>query len=237
MKLELVVPTSLSEIPLRSYQKFISISEGSNDDEFVAQKMIETFCGIELKDIVKMKYSDVVDLVQHFENMFNTKTPFVQRFKIKDVEFGFIPDLENISLGEFVDLEANLFSKNSLNKAMAVMYRPITTKYKDKYNIEPYETSAKYDEVMQYAPLNVALGAKVFFWNLRNELVNLIPTYLEKQAEQVSSQQKHNSLKDGDGISQSMHSLKEILDTLTKSQSYPLESALPTLHLKSTKQK
>jgi len=237
MKLELVIPTSLSEIPLKSYQKFISIAENSNDDEFVAQKMIETFCGIELKDIVKMKYSDVVDLVQHFENMFTTKTPFVQRFKIKDVEFGFIPELENISLGEFVDLESNLFDKKALNKAMAVMYRPITTKYKDKYNIEPYETSAKYDEVMNFAPLNVVLGAKVFFWNLRRELVNLIPTYLENQAKEMSTQQKHNLLNDGDGISQSMHSLKEILETLMQSQSYHLESALPTLHLKSIKQK
>lgn len=237
MKLELIIPTSLNEIPLKAYQKFISIADNSNDDEFIAQKMIETFCGIELKEIVKMKYSDVVDLVQHFENLFLAKPVFEQRFKIKDVEFGFIPDLENISLGEFVDLESNLFKKDSLHKAMAVMYRPITTSYKDKYNIEPYETSAKYDEVMQFAPLGVVLGAKVFFWNLRNELLNLIPTYLEQQAKILNSQAKGNLQKDGDGINQSMHSLKEMLGDLTKLQSYPLESALPTLHLKKIKQK
>lgn len=237
MKLELVVPTSLSEIPLKSYQKFISIAENSNDDEFIAQKMIETFCGIELKEIVKMKYSDVVDLVQHFENLFTTKTPFVQRFFINDIEFGFIPDLENISLGEYVDLESNMEDKLNFHKAMAVMYRPITTKFKDKYTIEQYETSAKYDEVMKFSPLNVALGARVFFWNLRNELRNLIPTYLQKMEKEMSSQLKHNSPVDGDGISQSMRSLKEILEDLMKSQNFQLESALPTLHLKSKEPK
>ena len=53
MKLELIVPTSLKDIPLKSYQTFVKMRETSNDEDFVAQKMIEIFCGIELKDVVK----------------------------------------------------------------------------------------------------------------------------------------------------------------------------------------
>ena len=49
MQLELTVPTSLNEIPLSNYQEFIKMREKTNDDEFMAQKMIEIFCGIKLK--------------------------------------------------------------------------------------------------------------------------------------------------------------------------------------------
>jgi hypothetical protein len=236
MKLELIIPTSLNEIPLKSYQKFQAIAKGSNDDEFIARKMIECFCGIELKEIVKMKYSDVVDLVEHFDSLFSAKPIFENKFKLNGVEFGFIPDLENISLGEFVDLESNLTEIDTLNKAMAVMFRPIKTTYKDKCTIEKYETTAKYDEVMQYAPLNVTLGARLFFWTLRNDLIKAIPSYLEKVTKQMSLQQKDNSIQNGDGIHQYMHSLKEILESLMKSPNYQLEKPLPTLYLKKKKQ-
>ena len=49
MKLDLLLPTSLSEIPLSRYQQFVKTKEASNDDEFIAQKMIQIFCGIDLK--------------------------------------------------------------------------------------------------------------------------------------------------------------------------------------------
>ena len=49
MKLELVIPTSLSEIPLMHYQKYMVVaSNKDNSDLFISQKMIEIFCGIEL---------------------------------------------------------------------------------------------------------------------------------------------------------------------------------------------
>jgi hypothetical protein len=54
MKLELLIPTSLSEIPLKHYQEFRKVAENSNDEEFVAEKMIELFCGIESKHLISL---------------------------------------------------------------------------------------------------------------------------------------------------------------------------------------
>lgn len=71
MKLELLIPTSLSEIPLKHYQEFRKVAENSNDDEFVSEKMIELFCGIQLKEVVKIKASDITDMVQHFNKLFS----------------------------------------------------------------------------------------------------------------------------------------------------------------------
>lgn len=240
MKLELLVPTSTSEIPLKAYQDFLKVSENSNDDEFIAQKMIEIFCGIELKHIVQIKLSDVNRLVEKFSEMFAQKPVFQPTFTIADKEFGFIPDLENISFGEYIDLDSNFGDVQTLHKAMAVMYRPITRKVKDKYEIEEYNGTSTWADVMKYAPLNVALGATLFFYHLRDELLAATLHYLEKKVEEMTltnTQKKHNSESNGDGITQSMQLLKEMQEDLTKLPSWDYSNALPSLHLKSRKTK
>jgi hypothetical protein len=82
MKLEINVPTSLNEIPLKSYQEFLKVQQSSNDEEFIAQKMVQIFCGIELKDIVKMKLTSLNELIAHFTKMFSEKPKFQPTFKI-----------------------------------------------------------------------------------------------------------------------------------------------------------
>ena len=227
MKLELIIPTSLNEIPLKHYQEFRKVVEGSNDEMFISEKMVQLFCGIELKDVVKIKASDLTDLVQHFNKLFEEKQVFVNRFKIQDIEFGFIPDLENISWGEYIDLESNLSSWDTMHKAMAVMYRPIIKTKKEKYEIEEYISSATYAEVMKFAPVNIALGASLFFWTLGSELLTALADYLEKETKKMVStttQSELSLVSNGDGISQSMQSLKETLQNLTQLQKNHLQN-------------
>ena len=219
MKLELLIPTSLSEIPLKHYQEFRKVAENSNDEEFISEKMIELFCGIELKDVIKIKASDISDMVQHFNQLFSGKQNFQHRFKIGDLEFGFVTDLENISWGEYIDIERNLTSWDTMHKAMAAMYRPITKRKGEKYEIEEYNGTATYAEVMKYAPLNVVFGASVFFWTLGSELLTALMDYLEKEMKGMdltTIQNKLNLQSNGDGIKAYMHSLKETLQDLTQ---------------------
>ena len=86
MKVEIEIPSNLSEISLDRYQKYMLTLNNSDDKEFVFQKMIEIFCGLELKEVAKMKASTVIELVQHFNKIFNEKTEFKHRFKLNDVE-------------------------------------------------------------------------------------------------------------------------------------------------------
>lgn len=219
MKLELLIATSLSEIPLKHYQEFRKVAENSNDEEFISEKMIELFCGIELKDVIKIKASDISDMVQHFNKLFSGKQNFQHRFKIGDLEFGFVTDLENISWGEYIDIERNLTSWDTMHKAMAAMYRPITKRKGEKYEIEEYNGTANYSEVMKYAPLNVVFGASVFFWTLGSELLTALMDYLEKETKGMDLTTIQNNLNlenSGVGISQSMRLLKETLHDLTQ---------------------
>jgi hypothetical protein len=222
MKLELLIPTSLDEIPLRAYQDFRKTVDGSNDEVFISEKMVSLFCGIELKDIVKIKATDLADMVEHFNRLFAAKTPFKQRFKIGDIEFGFVPNLETISWGEYIDAEKYLSSWENMHKAMAVLYRPITNTKGDKYEIMEYEGTAEFSELMKFTPVSIAMGASVFFWTLGLELLEALAHYLERETKKMSkttTAKQHNLESNGDGISQSMQQLKETFLSSIESQS------------------
>jgi hypothetical protein len=222
MKLELVVPDSLSEIPLLHYQKYMVVaSNKDNSDVFISQKMIEIFCGIELNKVVNIKLNDVIDLVAHFTKLFSKKLELKRTFKIQDIEFGFIPNLEDISFGEYVDIESTIIDTQSLHQAMAVLYRPIKENKGNKYTIEPYNADSNYAELMKYAPLDVVLPASVFFWTLGSELLIATLDYLENKMtkkQRVTLAKQLNLDNDGDGINQYINSQKEMLQSLMRLQ-------------------
>lgn len=227
MEIQVKVPTSLNEIPLKHYVDFLNVQKGSNDEEFIAQKMIEIFCGIRLADVAKIKLTSLNEMVAHFAQLFSAKPEFQQTFKIGEIEFGFIPNLEEITFGEYVDLENHLQSWDSYNKAMAVMYRPIKTRIKDKYEIHEYVPSKDHQDLMQFAPLDVCIAASVFFYNLGNELLTATLNYLEKQMKKdknlsATLVKQLNLPNDGGGISQFMDSLRETLRSSMKLQSSDL---------------
>jgi hypothetical protein len=224
MKLEISVPTELNEIKLSQYQAFLKIAKDNDDVEFMNQKMVQTFCNIDLKDVAEIKYKDVLQITASLGKMFDVKSHrFINRFKLGGVEFGFIPDLDEMTFGEYTDLDSYIGDWDNMHKAMAVLFRPITKKgLNNTYEIEKYNGSITYSDVMKHAPLDVVFGANVFFYNLGNELLKSTMNYLENNTQMQTILQQHNLENDGVGIVQSMDLLKEILQDLTQSQNYQL---------------
>jgi hypothetical protein len=106
---------------------------------------------------------------------------------------------------------------------MAVLYRPIKKNgLNGTYEIEKYNGSITYSDVMKHAPLDVVFGANVFFYTLGNELLKSTMTYLEKDKEIQTILHQHNLENDGDGIVQSMLLLKETLSNLIELPNYRL---------------
>ena len=242
MELQINVPTSLNEISLKSYQAFIAMQEKSNDEEFIAQKMIEIFCDITLKDIVKIKLTSLNELIGHFTNLFAEKPKFQPTFKIKNIEFGFIPELEEITFGEYVDLDSSLNNWQTFHKAMAVLYRPIKRRIGEKYEIEDYNPNPDMQDLMRFAPLDVCIAASLFFWNLEKELLPVTLNYLEKEIKKnpealMTFQKQLNLQNSGDGINQFMHLLREMLEDSTRLPNYDLLNASRFSHLKNKKQR
>lgn len=220
MKIELTIPTTLNDIKLAQYQKFLSIAKDNEESEFLQQKMVQLFCGIDLKDVAQIRYKDVAEITANINNLFTKENHLIQRFKMGGVEFGFIPNLDEMSTGEYMDLDTYITDWDTMHNAMAVLYRPITNKMGNKYQIEEYKGSITYAEVMRHAPLDVVLGAMVFFYNLGNDLLKSTINYLEKNQEVQDILTKHNLENVGDGIQVSMLLLKETLEDLMKFPSY-----------------
>jgi hypothetical protein len=171
MKVEITLPTTIAEIPLQAYQKFVNASQNSEDEQFLMEQMVQSFCGIELRSIAKMKMNDLTEIIISLTETLKSEGKFHQRFKIKDLEFGFIPNLEDISFGEYVDLENYLQDVSNFHKAMAVMYRPIKETKGERYTIHEYKGSDEYSDLMKFAPLEIVKGANVFFWTLEKRII------------------------------------------------------------------
>ena len=219
MKVNINVPDSLNEITLYQYQRFEKLIQENEASHFVNQKTIEIFCNIELKDVARIRIADIDDLLLHLDNLLQQKPKLTKTFKLGVYEFGFIPKLEDMTSGEFIDLENYLSSTETLHQAMAVLFRPIKSKIKDLYTIEEYESSYKYAEVLKYMPLDIALGSMLFFWTLQNDCVNALTDYIQNEVEQ-SEQAKQVLVKSGVGINQFTQQLKGIFSDSMPSLNY-----------------
>jgi hypothetical protein len=242
MEVQINVPSTLNEIPLKHYQDFLNVQKNSSDEEFVAQKMVEIFCGIRLIEVAKIKLTSLNELIAHFTTLFSQVPKFQPTFKIGDIEFGFIPELEEISFGEYVDLDSHLQSWDNFHKAMSVLYRPIKTRKGDKYDIKDYDPSVDMQELMRFAPLDVCIAASLFFWTLESDLLQATLNYLEKEIAKeknlsLTLAKQLNLPKDGDGIKAFMQSLKETSQSLTKSPNQDLLGVSPISRLRSKKTK
>ena len=216
MKLKINVPETLEEITLNQYQKWLKIAEGKQLDTFLQQKMVEIFCNIPLKQVLHIKAFDVENICNELNKLFSQESKFINKFNFNDKEFGFIPKLDDMTFGEYVDLDNYISDWQLMHKAMSVLYRPITYKRKDQYLIEDYESSDKYD--MKNISLDIVLGSLVFFYDLKNELKKAILNYLATQKETEVPQPLKDLLVSGDGINQFMDLQMETYSNMIQSQ-------------------
>ena len=210
MKVEVYIPDTLSEITLGQYQKYLKIQSENEDENFLAVKMIEIFCGLRGDTIMAMKAKSIKDITTILSNMFTEKPHLVKEFKMNGRTYGFIPKLEDMSFGEYIDLDTYIGDSDNLHRAMAVLYRPIKQKYEDKYLIEDY--TGEESDIMKSMPMDAVLSSILFFYHLGMDLSQAMMSYLEEEEMDLVQQQILGE--NGDGINHFSASLKEILGDL-----------------------
>tara|TARA_R100000353_G_C6462406_1_gene184237 strand:+ start:23 stop:670 length:648 start_codon:yes stop_codon:yes gene_type:complete len=214
--MKVIIPESLNEIKLHQYQKWLKVSDNNDDNNFLKQKMVEIFCNISLRDVLNIKSTDIDLIIDDLNKVFNQEPKFIDRFDYNKKRFGFIPKLDDITFGEYVDLDNYLPDWHNMHLAMNVLFRPITLENKKGYFIEDYDGSDKHD--MRNITLDVVFGAVVFFWNLKNELLNITLNYLGKQTPVDLPPAIKDFLKSGDGINRFMDWPKGMFEDLMKLQ-------------------
>ena len=215
MKVEIQIPSSLSEITLEQYQKFSSLNTDENQDSaFLMHKTVELFCDLNLKDIAKIKFIYVQEILNDINKLFEAKQELVPTFTMKGVEYGFVPVLDDMTLGEYIDLDENFIDWDTMHKAMAVLYRPVSFKKGNRYQIEDYN-GLEGAEIMKQMPLNIVMGCMFFFYNLNNELLKTTLNYLSQEVpKQLTTEQLQTLGKSGDGTTASGNYLAQMLKEL-----------------------
>lgn len=233
VQIELSVPNALSDITLGQYQKYLKILDQNKDDdnaaEFINLKTIEIFCDVEFKNVLKIPLGEAEKVLTIINKAFEEKPDIIRHFKLLSVDMGFIPNLERISLGEYIDVENNIVDWQTMHKAMAVLYRPVNFRSKEKYTIAPYEPSDEVSELMKEMPLDVAMSSMVFFYDLGMELLKAIPTYIQKNlTEEQTYLLKQTLAQSGVGINQFTHLLEGMSLNSMKLPKVHSSSASPT---------
>jgi len=229
--IKVIVPTELNDITLGQLQKYQKLTEGVEDQDILRQTMLSVFCDLDIKHYDKLHAQHVKEICLGIESILNGKPRHERFFTLEGVKMAFIPNLDEITMGEYVDLESVGHEVDNWHRLMCILYRPLLKTFGNRYDIENYKG---YDNASQYKqmPLGVALGAVVFFWNLGSDL--LLDTL--KSLKQVEKDEvlKEHLLKNGLGLAHFTDSLKEISLDLNRSQIYPYTLASIGLHMKQT---
>tara|TARA_R110002050_G_scaffold118520_3_gene235972 strand:+ start:1734 stop:2378 length:645 start_codon:yes stop_codon:yes gene_type:complete len=214
MKKNITIAETLRDITLQQWQDLVLIEEPSNE-QVVA--LFSSLSGADILELPSHIYNIALDNAINIINLSTRPVELTMRFNMGGVEYGMIPNLDKISYGENKDLVAMLGSWETMHKAMAVLYRPIVNTRGDTYSIEKYK-GVDLADTMKQMPIDVVIGAKVFFYRLTNALLKCIPNYLEKVIQKELEEQTHNQTtkENGEAMMKLSHSLRVILDDLMK---------------------
>jgi hypothetical protein len=216
--MKVTIPSSLKDITLSQYLRWLDETEKSelqNDPNlYLNIKAMEIFCNVPKDKTMGMEYSIVTTIVDRINEILNQEPKRVEFFNVGDITFGWLPKLDDMSYGEFLDLNNNISDWNNIVIAMGVLYRPVTKKYKDKYLIEEYKGDTYHDALI-HMPMSAVVGSMVFFWNLGLDCLNYMMSSLDKD-KQMTFQNQLTLVDAGVGTQQSMNLLAETLQNMKR---------------------
>lgn len=173
--MEVIIPENIADITLEQFQKFTILNEREIEDEHEYNKrVVSLFTNIKYNQSDRISKKDFESIILDILNALNKEVSFTNTFKMHGVDYGFIPNFDDITAKEFFDL--NLYKIDDINnyhKLMAILFRPITKKDSfNNYTIESYNGTDKHSDKMKYTPMHIVNGCLVFFSSLANELSN-----------------------------------------------------------------
>ena len=181
---------SWEEVTLEKWLQLIDFETGTKTEE--ATETIAALSDIPKKLIKELALSDVAVIMSKVGELQQKQDTKLKRIiTINDIEYGFHPDLDSISLGEYADIEQ--FIKNGIDKQlpelMAVLYTPIKEKKNDIYIIDAYDGDIRMrTEEMKQMSAEQVQSALVFFYTLGKVLSEILPLYLMERLKETKTQ-------------------------------------------------
>lgn len=224
--MRVIIPTDLSEIKLSQYLRYNKVvADNANDDTFIRIQMVSIFCNLTVAEVMQIPVNDFTDIVQNISKVLDQKPQLVRTFKMDGVHYGFIPNIEKISLGEHATIDTLLGNDENLPLLMSVMYRRITKKALPFYEIEPYDGDESRAVLFKDTPMDVVISSMLFFWTLSKELLSNILFHLENKAKREGVNLEEVLANAGGGINHLLELRENLIYTFEK-----LETSLFTNH-------
>lgn len=191
-----------SEVTLEKWLKLVGVDTESKTTEAV--ETITALSDIPEQLVKELALQDVAVIMSKVGELQAKQDNKLKRIiEVEGKEYGFHPDLDSITLGEYADLEQFIKNgiENSLPEIMAVLYRPIIEKKNDIYVIGAYDgnISIRAEEMKKMSAEQVE-SALVFFWDFVNELSTILQSCsMEQITKMRTNLQTKVSQTDGDG--------------------------------------
>lgn len=160
------IPKTLDDVTLRTYIAYMNAK--------TEVERISAYTGIKKTVIDNWTVEAVNKTLELIERSVSEFTPIhVPTFRLEGQLFGFIPDMDLITMREHVDAEAwagEIWKGTTVNwsfmpQLMAVLFRPVSAQLGDRYEIKKYsmEEAKRYVEVMKGMRMSQVHGVLVFF--------------------------------------------------------------------------
>ena len=191
------------DVTLEKWLKLIEFHKGTKSEE--AEETIAALSNIPKKLIKQLELKDVAAIMSAVSELQSKQDSSLKRIiEIEGKRYGFHPNLDEITLGEWADLESLMKKdiENYLPECMAILYRPIIEETDSGiYTIKGYDgdISIRAEQMKNMAAEQVQ-SALVFFYHLGNVLLTTLPSYLMDRLKEMKMQSQQNpSQKSGDG--------------------------------------
>jgi len=171
----LSIPQSYGDISLKKWLEFQKELKNYEGDEAAMNAlMLSYLCGLEptyLKGIAIDDYAIIKSELESF--LSNTDLPLQKIIRIGDIEYGFEPNLSQMTYGAYADITSfkELTIDDNWAKIMSILYRPIVHKKGEMYSIQSYKGEMDADKFLEVG-MDIHFGALFFFVNLLMDLLN-----------------------------------------------------------------
>lgn len=185
-EVKIVVPTDWSAITLKDYLAFRKDMETYSDNEDAVEAvMFHHLCKMPVEWITKLDMDTYLNIRKDMLSFMNkTETPLKRFITIDGIEYGFEPNLSKMSYGAYVDISKydTLEINEKWAEIMSILYRPVTTKLGEFYDIKEYNGETNSEKFLSVT-MDVHWGTLFFLKNILKSLLKSIQKSLMESAE------------------------------------------------------
>ena len=187
---------SWSDVTLEKWISLIDLEAGSKTKE--AEETIATLSDIPRKLIKELSIRDVAIIMKKLAELQNRQdTVLTKVIEIDGIEYGMHPNLDDITLGEYADIET--FIKGGLEKnmpeLMSVLFRPVIERKNEVYTIAAYDGDITIRaETMKKMSAEQVQSTLFFFYNFVIGFSKIMPSFLIEQTQEKVKQLQTETL-------------------------------------------